>query len=108
MLEAEGMLRGFRDRTSSLLNHRQGRARSTGPRANQRRGAERATGSVRIVSVSSLVEQVAKDLRRPTLVLSVEGVLREGPAYDGVSLGELGEPLAQEGGWASVVLVAPD
>jgi hypothetical protein len=60
------------------------------------------------VSVSGLVDQVVKDLRRPTLVLAVEDVLTESPAYDGVATARLGEPLPQQGGWASVVLVAPD
>lgn len=60
------------------------------------------------MSLSSLVDQVVKDLRRPTLVLSVEGALTAPPAYDGVSLAELGQPMPRDGGWATVVLVAPD
>lgn len=57
--------------------------------------------------LSDLVEQALADLRRPTLLLSVEGVWRESAA-EGVTRAELGEQLPQEGGWASVVLVAPD
>lgn len=56
--------------------------------------------------LSSLVEQVLADARRPALLLSVEGAYDEAPA--GATLGRLGEPLEQQGGWAQVVLVAPD
>lgn len=58
------------------------------------------------MSLSSLVEQVLSDARRPALLLSVEGAYDEAPA--GATLGRLGEPLEQQGGWAQVVLVALD
>lgn len=60
------------------------------------------------MALSGLVEQAVADLRRPTLLLSVEGALPDAPAYDGVAVADLGDALPQEGGWASVVLVAPD
>lgn len=59
------------------------------------------------MSLSSLVEQALTDHRSPTLLLSVERAY-DAPVPDGVTWAELGDELPREGGWAQVVLVAPD
>lgn len=58
--------------------------------------------------LTTLVDQALRDLRRPTLVLSVEDALAALGEYDGVVLAELGDELPRRGGWGSVLLVAPD